>query len=79
MAWRDADQSRGQLRSLYFAGNVSNYLQVPELVQKYPALGGLDRLISGRYGDYSSQFFWGYYQPIMRNVLAQTPRVRHGK
>lgn len=79
IAWRDGDQSRGQLRSLYFAGNVSNYLQVPELVQKYPALGGVNRLISGRYGDYSSQFFWQYYQPMMRNVFAETPRIRYEK
>ena len=79
VAWRDGDVSRGQLRSLYFAGNVSNYLQVPELVQKYPVLGGVDKIISGRYGDYSSQFFWRYYQPMMRNVFAQTPRVRYEK
>ena len=78
IAWRDKDQSRGQLRSLYFAGNVSNYLEVPEIVQKYPALGGLDKIISGRYGDYSSQFFWQYYQPMMRNIFAETPRVRYG-
>ena len=77
IAWRDGDQSRGQLRSLYFAGNVSNYLEVPELVQKYPALGGVDKIVSGRFGDYSSQFFWGYYQPMMRNVFAETPRVRY--
>ena len=77
VAWRDGDDSRGQLRSLYFAGNVANYLQVPELVQKYPVLGGVDQLISGRYGDYSSQFFWQYYQPIMRNVFAETPRIRY--
>ena len=78
IAWRDGDQSRGQLRSLYFAGNVSNYLEVPELVQKYPMLGGVNKIISGRYGDYSSQFFWQYYQPMMRNVFAETPRVRYG-
>ncbi len=78
IAWRDGDQSRGQLRSLYFAGNVSNYLEVPEIVQKYPQLGGLNQIISGRYGDYSSQFFWQYYQPIMRNVFAETPRLRYG-
>ena len=78
VAWRDGDQSRGQLRSLYFAGNVSNYLEVPEIVQKYPALGGIDRLVSGSYGDYSSQFFWQYYQPMMRNIFAETPRIRHG-
>ena len=79
VAWRDGDQSRGQLRSLYFAGNVANYLQVPELVQNYPALGGVDKLLSARYGDYSSQFFWNYYQPILRNVFEETPRVRYGK
>ena len=78
VAWRDGDQSRGQLRSLYFAGNVSNYLEVPAIVQKYPVLGGLNQIIAGKYGDTSSQFFWGYYQPIMRNVFAETPRVRYG-
>ena len=77
VAWRDGDQSRGQLRSLYFAGNAAQYLKVPDLVQKYPALGGVDKLLSARYGDYSSQFFWNYYQPMMRNVFAETPRVRY--
>ena len=77
VAWRDGNVARGQLRSLYFAGNVANYLQVPEIVRQYPALGGTNKLISGRYGDYSSQFFWQYYQPIMRNAFAQTPRVRY--
>ena len=77
IAWRDQDRSRGQLRSLYFAGNVSNYVEVPQIVQQYPALGGVNRLISGRYGDYSSQFFWQFYQPIMRNLFAETPRARY--
>ena len=77
IAWRDGDDSRGQLRSLYFAGNVANYLKVPDLVQRYPALGGVDKIMSSRYGDYSSQFFWNYYQPMLRNTFAETPRVRY--
>lgn len=76
VAFRDGGSSRGQLRSLYFGGEASGYGTASEAVRRFPALGGVDRALSGRFGAYSSQNYWGYYEPVLRNVFDSTPRVR---
>ncbi len=76
IAFRDGGSSRGQLRSLYFSGEASGYGTLGEAVRRFPALGGVDRAFSGRFGAFSSKYYWGYYEPVLRNVFDSTPRVR---
>ncbi len=78
VAFRDGNSARGELRSLYFAGDAAGYPAVDEMVQQFPALGGVERT-GGRLGAFGTQFFWGYYEPVLRNVFEQTPRLRFGK
>jgi len=76
VAFRDGDSSGGQLRSLYFGGEASGYGAMSESVRRFPALSGIDRALSGRFGAYSSQNYWGYYHPVLANALGATPRLR---
>ncbi len=76
IAYRDGDSSRGELRSLYFGGEASGYGTLGEAVRRFPALGGVDRAFGGRFGAFSSKYYWGYYEPVLRNVFDSTPRVR---
>lgn len=76
VTFRDGNTARGELRSVYFAGDASGYPTVDELVQRFPALGDAERWTGGRLGAYGTQFFWGYYEPVLRNVFDGTPRLR---
>ena len=76
VAFRDGEGARGELRSLYFAGDASGYPAVDETVQRFPALGSAEKWTGGRLGAFGNQFFWGYYEPVLRNVFDQTPRLR---
>jgi cellulose synthase (UDP-forming) len=74
IAWRDGNVSAGRLRSLY---DVADYPSISEVAQQFPALGGIDRVVSGRFGSFSSQFFWNYYEPMLRGALEDTPQIRY--
>jgi len=76
VAFRDGGSSSGELRSLYFGGEASGYGTLSESVRRFPALGGVDRALSGRFGAFSSQYYWGYYEPVVRAVFSSTPRLR---
>ena len=77
VAWRDGNASSGELRSLYFAGDAASYPQVSDVARRFPALAGVDRALSPRFGSFPSQFFWGFYEPVLRNTFETTPRLRH--
>ncbi len=76
VAFRDGSTAGGELRSVYFAGDASGYPSVDELVQRFPALGDAEKWTGGRLGAFGTQFFWGYYEPVLRNVFDSTPRLR---
>jgi len=76
VAFRDGDSSRGELRSLYFGGEASGYGAMSESVRRFPALSGIDQALSGRFGAYGAQNYWGYYEPVLRNALSGAQRLR---
>ncbi|RYX83445.1 glycosyltransferase [bacterium] len=77
VAFRDGNTERGELRSVYFAGDASGYPSIDETVQRFPALGAAERWSAGRLGTFGTQFFWGYYEPVLRNVFEENPRLRY--
>ncbi len=77
VAFRDGADSKGELRSVYFAGDASGYADRDETIARFPALGGVEKWTSARLGAFGTQFFWGYYEPVLRNVFESTPRLRY--
>jgi hypothetical protein len=76
VAGRDGNSAQGELRSLYLAGDASNVPLVSPLAQKLPALGGIEGALSPRFGDLPARTYWGFFEPLMRNALQNTPRIR---
>jgi cellulose synthase (UDP-forming) len=79
VAGRDGNQSQGQLRSLYLVGDASGYPTISDLTGKFPALGGIEGAVSNRFGDFSSRYYWRFYEPILRNTFETTERVRYSQ
>ncbi|MBW3635098.1 MAG: glycosyltransferase, partial [Armatimonadetes bacterium] len=79
IAGRDNDTTSGALRSLYLAGDASGYATISPLATRFPALGGVEASWSGRFGSFPAQYFWGFYQPMLRNVFENTPRLRYNE
>ncbi|RYG70748.1 glycosyltransferase [bacterium] len=77
VAGRDGNQSEGQLRSLYLVGDASGYPTISKMTGKFPALGGIEGVFSNRVGDFSSRYYWGFYEPILRAAFETTPRLRY--
>ncbi len=77
VAGRDGDTSRGELRSLYMVGDASGYSTVSSIATNFPALGGVEAVLSRRFGGAPEHYYWGFYQPIMRNVFETTVRLRY--
>ena len=77
VAGRDGNVSGGQLRSLYIVGDASSNFSVSPLAQKYPALGGIEGALSPRFGDFPARTYWGFYEPLLRNVFTDTLRIRN--
>jgi len=65
-----------ELRSFYFAGDASEYSLVPRIGEIVPATAGTIQFLSGRVGSYSHLYYWNYYEPLLKNVLTQNPRIR---
>jgi hypothetical protein len=70
VASREGNTSSGQLRSLYFAGDASDYSLVPRFAEILPATGGIAYFLGQRFGPYPMQYYWKYYQPVMQNIFA---------
>lgn len=77
IAHRDGGLDNGQLRSLYFAGDASDNPTISSLAERFPALGSVNTAFTGKMGSFPSQFYWGYYEPILRNVFDETERIRY--
>jgi hypothetical protein len=70
----DANQ---KLSSFYFAGDASDYPLVSRFQEMVPASGGINYFLGHRTGPFPMQFYWNYYQPLLRNVLMENPNIRH--
>jgi hypothetical protein len=79
IAYRDGGTDSGQLRSLYFAGDASDNSVISPLAERFPALGNVNTSFTDRVGSFPGQFYWGYYEPILRNVFDETQRMRYGQ
>jgi hypothetical protein len=71
-----AYRENGRLRSLYMAGDASDYPMVSRIAEIFPSTGGVLSFLGGRYGSFSSQYYWNYYYPLMKNVLTETEVIR---
>jgi cellulose synthase (UDP-forming) len=69
VAYRDGDPKTGTLRSFYFAGDASDYSLVPRFSEMFPATGGVLGFVGSHVGPFSTQFYWNYYQPMLKNIL----------
>jgi cellulose synthase (UDP-forming) len=77
IAGRDGNLSGGQLRSLYLVGDASGYPTTAPIVGKFPALGGIESVLSDKVGSFSQRYYWSFYEPILRNLFQTTPRLRY--
>jgi cellulose synthase (UDP-forming) len=75
VASREGDN--GQLRSFYFAGDASDYTLVSRIQEMVPATGGISYFLGHRTGPFSMQYYWNYYEPLMRNMLIDNPSIRY--
>lgn len=74
VAYRENDA----LRSLYFAGDASDYSLVPRFAEIAPSTGGIAYFMGHRIGPFSMQYYWNYYQPVLNNVFKQETTIRYG-
>ncbi len=72
VAYREGNQ----LRSLYFAGDASDYSLVPRFAEIAPSTGGIAYFLGHRAGPFSMKYFWNYYQPVLNNVFQQESAIR---
>jgi len=74
---RQDNKPDGQLRSFYFAGDVSDYSLVPRMSEMLPATGGFAYFLGNRLGPFPMQAYWTYYQPILGNIIRETEHIRY--
>jgi cellulose synthase (UDP-forming) len=74
VAHREGDNN--QLRSVYFAGDAADYSLVPRFAEMAPSTGGLSYFLGHRAGPFSMQFYWNYYQPVLKAAF-QEPSIRY--
>ncbi|HEX8833155.1 MAG TPA: glycosyltransferase [Abditibacteriaceae bacterium] len=72
-----AYRENGKLRSFYFAGDASDYSLVSRISEMFPSTSGTMGFLGSRFGSYSQQFYWKYYEPLVKNVLTETPDIRY--
>jgi len=76
VASRDNDKSSGALRSLYLAGDASDYALVSRIGEMFPATGGVMAFLNNGLGSYPERYYWNYYEPMMKNVFSNE-RLRY--
>ncbi|HEY0075895.1 MAG TPA: glycosyltransferase [Abditibacteriaceae bacterium] len=64
------------LRSLYFAGDASDYSLVPRFAEIAPSTGGIAYFLGHRAGPFSMKYYWNYYQPVLNNVFKQENSIQ---
>ena len=65
-----------ELRSFYMAGDASDYPLVSRIAEMFPSTGGVQAFMGSRIGSFSTQYYWSYYEPLLRNVMTETPGIR---
>jgi hypothetical protein len=76
VAYREGGTSGSPLRSLYFAGDASDYSLVPRFAEMAPSTGGIAYFLGHRAGPFSMQYYWNYYQPVLQNVFSSESAIR---
>lgn len=71
-----AHRENDQLRSLYFAGDASDYSLVPRFAEIAPSTGGIAYFLGHRAGPFSMKYYWNYYQPVLNNLFQQESAIR---
>lgn len=71
-----AHREGNQLRSLYMAGDASDYSLVPRFAEIAPSTGGIAYFLGHRAGPFSMKYYWNYYQPVLNNVFQQESAIR---
>jgi len=74
-----AGREGNKLRSLYFAGDASDYQLVSRIAQMVPATGGVLGFLGKYGGSFSTQHYWNYYEPILREALINQQAIQHTK
>ncbi len=72
-----ASRQGDDLRSFYFAGDASDYSLVSRVSELVPATGGVMEFLGARTGPFPMQYYWNYYQPLMRNIFSTTASARY--
>jgi cellulose synthase (UDP-forming) len=72
-----ANRDGNQLRSLYFAGDASDYQLISRITEIFPSTGGIMGFLGKRAGSFSTQFYWSYYEPMLRAALTKQEPIRY--
>jgi hypothetical protein len=72
-----ANRNGNQLRSLYFAGDASDYQLISRITEIFPSNGGIMGFLGKRAGSFSTQFYWSYYEPMLRAALTKQESIRY--
>jgi len=73
-----ANREGNNLKSVYFCGDASDYQLVSRFAQMFPASGGVLGFLGKHTGSFSTQFYWNFYEPILRNSLTDNKKIQHG-
>jgi hypothetical protein len=68
-----AHRQNDALRSFYFAGDASDYTLISRMQELVPATGGITYFLGHNTGPFPMQYYWNYYQPLMRNIFGTLP------
>lgn len=74
-----ANREGSDLRSLYFCGDASDYQLVSRFAQMFPSSGGVLGFLGRRTGSFSTQFYWNFYEPILRSALSENEKIRYAQ
>jgi cellulose synthase (UDP-forming) len=74
IASRDGNSA---LRSLYFCGDASDYQLVSRFAQMFPSTGGVLGFMGRHTGSFSTQFYWNFYEPILKSALTDNKKIQH--
>jgi hypothetical protein len=65
------------LKSLYFCGDASDYQLVSRFAQMFPSTGGVLGFLGRHTGSFSTQFYWNFYEPILKSALTDNKKIQH--
>jgi hypothetical protein len=75
----DAKSSGSDLKALYFCGDASDYQLVSRVAQMFPATGGVLGFMGRHTGSFSTQFYWNFYEPMLRSALAGNKKIQYAQ